>query len=151
MVTRKPVPPPANVANTASAPYPVSPNSTNYAPDIQTQDARNAYPSSSANPVQDGADIWGEERPDKQNEHPESSLGKSPKREIPESLRVGPPDLSPRVSDEMLRPNQATTNPFRREHSQGSLSGGESSADAWGGPSRSAEPSRAPPPAPDGR
>lgn len=69
--------------------------------------------------------IWSEEG----HSHPDPSS-------IPDSLRVGPSRVPPKPSDDVLKPNTSTTNPFlRRQQSHTSQNvvsdKNESSADIW--------------------
>jgi hypothetical protein len=119
MVTRKPVPQTSSLAAPSSAPYPGAPSS---ADNFESDAEENA---------------WTEEGLEKQR-HPSTM-------ELPEALRVGPKGYTPASSQE----NFVTTNPFlKKANTGGSSVAGESSADAWGGPTRPSEPLNAPPPPP---
>ena len=120
MVTRKPVPAgdPA-LAPPNLAPYPVTPISTNEPLPFRVGDARNQMQTDSPS---DSENAWGGEADDRK-------AGK----ELPESLRVGPPGYTPKGSQEMLRPSANMTNPYLKKENSGSSNGNESSAEAWGG------------------
>ena len=146
MVTRKPVPQSADASlapNTASPPYPVTPNTANSSQD-PVQDGRNGlrFPETES----DSARAWSAEGSDNQND--ESSDSRYGQKIIPESLRVGPPGYTSRSSQEMLRPSVGTTNPYLKKQQDAQT---ESSASAWGGfPERPAPlpPTNTPPPPP---
>ncbi|CAD6443517.1 89e9a3c1-58ae-447a-8601-fa46a0fdb98a [Sclerotinia trifoliorum] len=122
MVTRKPVPSSTNPSNNPSSlPYPISPVSSNPHASFRTEENPNAM--SSATNTE--PNIWNEEG----HSHPDPSS-------IPDSLRVGPSRAPPKPSDDVLKPNTSTTNPFlRRQQSQTSQNAvsdkNESSADIW--------------------
>ncbi|KAN0110002.1 hypothetical protein V8E51_006389 [Hyaloscypha variabilis] len=84
-----------------------------------------------------------EDNPWSDSEEEEEAAAPPPK-ELPEVLRVGPPQgYTPKTSQEKLTPQITSTNPFlQRQHSGGMK---ESSADAWG---EKPAPTSAPPPIP---
>ncbi|RAL62766.1 hypothetical protein DID88_004608 [Monilinia fructigena] len=90
-----------------------------------------------------GSNIWKEE------EDSHSNLGS-----LPDSLKVGQSRITPKPSQDMLKPNLSTTNPFLRRKqsqiSQGAVSDGkESSADIWNELTETpARPNYSPPPPP---
>ncbi|KAF7872282.1 hypothetical protein EAF04_003206 [Stromatinia cepivora] len=122
MVTRKPVPSSTNPSNNPSLPpYPISPVSSNPHASFRTEDNHNAMSSA----INAESNIWNEE----ERFHPDPNS-------LPDSLRVGPSRVPPKPSDDVLKPNSSTTNPFlRRQQSQTSQSAvsgkNESSADIW--------------------
>ena len=142
MVTRKPVPQSTNPSsnNPSSPPYPITPVSSNPPSNFRTEDTHNAMstaPNAESN-------IWNEE----EHSHIDPSI-------LPDTLKVGPSRIPPKTSQDMLKPNPATTNPFliRRQQSQNSQSavsdGKESSADIWGElAEKPAHPDHPPPPPP---
>lgn len=140
MVTRKPVPKPASSSiNPSSPPYPITPVSSNPQSKFPTEDNHNAiYSSNNAEP-----NIWNED----EYSHPDLSS-------LPDSLKVGPSGIPPKPSQDMLKPNPSSTNPFlRRQQSQTSQSavpdGKESSADVWNElTEKSTQPDYPPPPPP---
>ena len=146
MVSRKPVPQSANsnlTPNPSSPPYPVTPIATNTSEKFRMQDTRNEL--RSAEPESDNTNAWSGEGLDKQNDGSSESK-RAGHKEIPESLRVGPPGYTPKSSQEMLRPSAATTNPYLQKQQDVQS---ESSASAWGGfPERPAPPANTPPPPP---
>ncbi|KAG4035719.1 hypothetical protein MFRU_001g04870 [Monilinia fructicola] len=122
-VTRKPVPQYTNPSNNPSSPpYPIAPGATNPQSSFRVEDSSNAMFSANHS----GSNIWKEGGDSHSN-----NLGS-----LPDSLKVGPSRITPRPSQDMLKPNLSTTNPFlRRKQSQISQSavsdGKESSADIW--------------------
>jgi hypothetical protein len=148
MVTRKPVPSTADasLAPASSAPYPVTPTAPNVPQPFRMQDVRNELRSPQSEP--DSASVWSGEGLDKiAGQDTVQETGQ--KQDIPDSLRVGPPGYTPNGSQEMLRPNLATTNPYLQKLNAQRGDGRESSASAWGGfPERPAPPTETPPPPP---
>jgi hypothetical protein len=139
MVTRKPLPANSNLApNHSSAPYPVTPVTTNPPGPFRVQDAHSQLRSPESD--QDDDNPWSG---DDEEEEPTPA-----RKALPESLRVGPPQgYTPKGSQEKLNPPAASTNPFiQRQNSGGMTDGRESSADAWR--DRPALPTSAPPPPP---
>ncbi|QSZ34515.1 hypothetical protein DSL72_006109 [Monilinia vaccinii-corymbosi] len=120
-VTRKPVAQHTNLSSKPSSPpYPITPVSSNPQSSFPTEDDRNAVFSASHAEF----NVWNED-------HSSPDLSS-----IPESLRVGPSRTNPKSSQDMLKPNPPTTNPFLRRQqsqiSQGTVpEGKESSADIW--------------------
>lgn len=140
MVTRKPTPQDRGLAPAALPPYPVTPVSTEQPPQFRMQDAQSALRPADDEPESPNA--WSEEGKKAQHHGPP---------DVPESLRVGPPGYSQHNgSQDGLRSNPASTNPFMQRQTQGGLSDNkDSSAAAWGGfAERPAQPSGAPPPPP---
>jgi hypothetical protein len=141
MVTRKPVPSPANPASGLEAPYsppyPTTPSTSAPPARLQMQDARGQVAIDSD---VDSDNAWEEEAVNKHNTGNDTSL--------PSSLRVGPVGYTPRASQERLA-TPSSTNPFiQRQHTGSSNSGKESSAGAWGAAERPIPPTNAPPPPP---
>jgi len=129
MVTRKPVPSPANPASGLEAPYsppyPTTPSTSAPPARLQMQDARGQVAIDSD---VDSDNAWEEEAVNKHNTGNDTSL--------PSSLRVGPVGYTPRASQERLA-TPSSTNPFiQRQHTGSSNSGKESSAGAWGAAER---------------
>lgn len=153
MVTRKPVPQQGNssLAPTTSPPYPVTPISTDTPKPFSMQDARGELRSATDSDA-GSANVWSGEGLDAFDKPDPAAETMNHPRGLPESLRVGPPSLSnsQKSSQEALRPNATSTNPFLKRQATGSTTGSkESSANAWGeSPERPAQPSSAPPPPP---
>ena len=145
MVTRKPVAraPESNLSPESIPPYPVTPISTDVPPQFRMQDVQSQMASSATDSESNSANAWVEEGLEKHRNGEQRE-----KRELPDSLRVGPPvGYTPKTSQEKLRQN---TNPFLQRQQTGVSDGGkESSASAWG--ERPSEPSAASPqPPPEG-
>jgi hypothetical protein len=143
MVTRKPVPPAANIglAAPSSPPYPMTPSTTTTPAPFQMQDVRNQF---AADSDTESDNAWEEEAISKHN-----TGNMNPASSLPSSLRIGPAGYTPKTSQERLVPS--ATNPFLQRQNTGSSFGGEqkdSSAGAWGASERPAPPSTAPPPPP---
>ncbi|PQE24811.1 DUF544 domain-containing protein [Rutstroemia sp. NJR-2017a BVV2] len=156
MVTRKPVPQSANrpsATNPSSPPYPTTPISTNSTSSFRNEGQNNAI-QSGTDLEPNSADIWNEERIGARNDVHGASQAQShlDPNSLPDALKVGPSNFTPKSSQEALKPNAAITNPFilRRQQSQGAASDGkESSAHAWGeNAALPAQPTQPPPPPP---
>jgi len=151
MVTRKPVPQPADsglAPKAPSPPYPVTPISTdtNANPQFHMQDVHNQMSTETPDTEPNSAtNAWSGEGFEKQNH----GMDTHSKSDIPESLRVGPRGGTPRTSQEMQNPNLSTTNPYLQKQQTELTDGKESSASAWGGSAeRPPQPAGAPPPPP---
>lgn len=134
MVTRKPL---HQDGGLGTPPYPITPIDTNTQPQFRMQDARNALHSASDS---DSPNAWTEE----------GIKGQPGRNDVPESLRVGPPGYSQHSSQELLRPDTTTTNPYLQKQSRNGVNEHkDSSAAAWGGfAERPSHPSEPPPPPP---
>lgn len=135
---RKPVPQggESKLAPESIAPYPVTPISTDVPPQFRMQDVRNQMATSATDSEPNSANAWVEEGLEKHRT--------GEQRELPDSLRPGPPGYTPNSSQEKLRQN---TNPFLQRQQSG-VSDVGSSAEAWG--DRPSEPAAPPPPPPEG-
>ncbi|TVY58506.1 Ubiquitin carboxyl-terminal hydrolase MIY1, partial [Lachnellula suecica] len=150
MVTRKPVPSQgaSNLAPSASPPYPVTPVSATAPKPFSMQDAQGEL----RPPLDSDAgssNVWSHEETEAPYVNP---LGTHPPKPLPESLRVGPHPLSnsQHSSQEPLRPDATSTNPFLRRQATGETSSSRgSSTNVWEeSMERPAPPSAAPPPPP---
>lgn len=132
MVIRKPLPPGAQ--NISSPPYPSSPIQSN-APTFAFNGSQHSKPETE--------NVWAQEElrpeevpPSLQAGAGRHSMERSRSREdVPESLRVGHLEHTPRSSGEMERPSISNTNPFLKKQNDaqdGSSDARESSAGAWG-------------------
>jgi ubiquitin carboxyl-terminal hydrolase MINDY-1/2 len=139
MVTRKPLPAGASLAPAANPPYPTTPLATTNPSPFRMQDAHSQLRSQDSE--QESDNPWSDDEEEEEEEEEEAA---PPPKELPESLRVGPPKGSiPETLQEKLTPQHTSTNPFiQRQHSGGMK---ESSADAWG---EKPAPTSAPPPPP---
>jgi hypothetical protein len=136
MVTRKPLPQDGGLRPASPPPYPITPIDTTPLPQFRMQDAHNALRS-----------------PESESESPNASSQEgrhgrqAGQNEIPDLLRAGPPEYSQRGSQDILRPNTTTTNPYLQRQSRNDNK--DSSAAAWGGfAERPSPPSQPPPPPP---
>ena len=135
MVTRKPLPADSSLAPAAPLPYPTTPLATQNPSPFRMQDAHGQLRSPDSEQEEDNP--WSGD--DEEQAAP-------PPKELPESLRVGPPKgYTPKTSQEKLIPQPTSTNPFILRQNSGGMK--ESSADAWG---EKPPPSAAPPPIPKG-
>ena len=136
MVTRKPLPADASLAPAANLPYPTTPLVTTNPAPFRTQDAHNQLRSPESEQADDNP--WSDD--DEEEEEKETP----PPKELPESLRVGPPKgYTSQSLQEKLTPQHTSTNPFIQRQYSGGMK--ESSADAWG---EKPAPTSAPPPPP---
>jgi hypothetical protein len=153
MVTRKPLPPNANV-DAGLLSTDTAPNFTHSSPFMGHQyipDAESTSATAWRSEASEQDLIPQSLRPAEGRRSMEGSQRSS--QELPKSLRVGPPGRSPRSSGELQRPAAESTNPFIRRQQSGqsaiSTEGGESSANAWGASTKVPQlPSQAPPPSP---
>jgi hypothetical protein len=138
MVTRKPLPADASLAPAANLPYPTTPLVTTNPPPFRMQDAHNQL--RSPEPAQADDNPWSDDDEEEEEDEKETP----PPKELPESLKVGPPKgYTPKSSQEKLTPQHTSTNPFIQRQYSGGMK--ESSADAWG---EKPAPTSAPPPPP---
>jgi len=138
MVSRKPVPKSQEGVDSSSAPYPVSPITSEHPPPFRVQDAQSALRRDDDMGSED-ANAWSEERVGIHGQH------EGPER-LPSLLRAGPPGgVKNRPSQEVTKDTAFSSNPFLRRQNTGEVpESKESSAGAW----EDVGPSRAPPPPP---
>ena len=138
MVSRKPV---AHSQGVGSAPYPVSPVTSDNPSDFPVQNTQ----STRVQPRLSGAEDTNEWSLEGNHGHGNTMA------EVPEALRVGPPGgVKPRPSQEVMKNTALNTNPFLQKQSTGkSTEAKESSAGAWDSSEEyPKQPSGQPPPPP---
>lgn len=133
MVTRKPVP---GLAPHQLPPYPVTPTTANAPQSFRMQDAHDAL-AESPNTEETEENARSQEGLNKHEHHGS--------KEVPQALRIGPNGIAPQISQEKLRQNASSTNPFLQKQNNSNTQ--ESSAEAWGA-FGDKQPTGAPPPPP---
>jgi hypothetical protein len=160
MVTRKPVPPNANIvlgADKSDPPYPATPTATGALQLPSERTSRHGSPNT-AGAETDSQSAWRSESSERDSLPASLRPGSGRQsmdgshngvEDLPESLRVGPPGYTPRSSNEMQRPTEASTNPYLQRQQTGMTGTGDGKESAWGGfAERPPMPSSAPPPPP---